>query len=1181
MADVLVFPGRAQTALPGAPADASARREALDPRRSFLVEAPAGSGKTALLIQRFLTLLAQPEVAYPDEVLAITFTRDSTAELRERVLRQLRLAAEGKEPADAFEALARPLAQEVLRRDRELGWQLLDYPRRLRIQTIDGVCAEIARSLPVLSGAGASLAPAEEPRPLYGEAAHRTLMLLGGPDERLSCALETILLHRDADLAETESLIANMLAMREQWAELMPANPAGLTDEALDREVLPRFQKALDQAICRGLTQLSRALPQAMLEELCRLAAEMAHLDGYNGNPSPLAVCANRYETPGERSEHLEHWRALIHLLLVGDGNFRKARGINVKTVGFMLGSREREQLAELIDQVRSNDAVREALLAVRALPPAVYPVEQWTISKALFRVLNRSLAELQVVFAETGSCDFTELSLLARTALAKDHAGEDLALATGAKLKHLLVDEMQDTSTGQYELIQLLTRNWDGGSQTVFLVGDPKQSIYLFREARVERFIQTMQHKKLGDVPLTVLHLTANFRSQAGLIDAFNEDFLLVFPETRDGAQPARVSYLAASATRPRTLPEARHWHATLVGDTADRAGETKRHAAEMRRLIESWRARPLPPGRTTPWRIAVLVRGRAHLVPVVAALREGSQPIPYRAVKIEPLGERQEILDLLALTRALLHPADRTAWLALLRSPLCGLSLDALHRVSGADDRTLRGTTLLELAGTQATVLDGEDRAMLERFRSVMTAALGLRGTMRLSEWVHRTWISFGAERTATPEEGANVLRFLELLDDLGASTPEADDRLDLALLTARLEKLYAAPSNAPDAVELMTIHNSKGLEWDLVLVPSLERRAGADRARLLSWLELDGGDEEDDGAAHGLLAPIQARGEDAAALNRWMHSIQGAREAAEVSRLFYVACTRAREELHLFSATTLALSGEPSAPAGTLLRAALPAAAPYFRTVDAGDEQTGALLVFPAAVPGSPPQAGVLDRLAASAPIPLLRRIPAEAAPALRVEPATVVSAPFVRPPGSYSARAFGNTVHAFLEQLTHEIEAGAEPAGLAAALRERTSRVVAVLRAAGLAMPECEQLCGRVLQALHTTLTDPVGQWIVSPHARAETERSLHAAGITLRPDRTFLAGATPLSAGSSHLWVIDYKTATPGGRDEAHFLEQEREKYAPQMHTYAAALAGSRPVCAALYYPAIPAFLVVQ
>src|SRR6185437_6989381 len=149
------------------------------------------------------------------------------------------------------------------------------------------------------------------------------------------------------------------------------------------------------------------------------------------------------------------------------------------------------------------------------------------------------------------GECDFAELGLLAKTALRREGGVHDLEAALGMKLQHLLVDEMQDTSTSQYELIELLTQSWDGQSQTVFLVGDPKQSIYLFRQARVERFVRTMLAEQLGELPVGRLRLTANFRSQRGLVDAFNEDFSLLFPREVNAANPEEVEYVSSSAVR------------------------------------------------------------------------------------------------------------------------------------------------------------------------------------------------------------------------------------------------------------------------------------------------------------------------------------------------------------------------------------------------------------------------------------------------------------------------------------------------------------------------------------------------------------------------------------------------------------------------------------------------------
>ena len=1195
MPELFLVPPAVTPTPPIAEDDSAARSAALEITRSFLVEAPAGSGKTGLLIQRFLKLLAAENVTDPAQVLAITFTRKAAAEMRDRVVAQLRAAASSTEPAGEFDRLTRPLAQAVLEQDRRMGWNLLDDPRRLNLRTIDSISAEIARSLPVLSGSSGALAPTEQAQPLYAEAARRTLLLLGGDDPALTQALETILLHRDANLANVEALIAEMLEWRDQWGGLIPIAASELDDAYLESEVLPKLEKALDQAICRGLTRLTKTIPEPFLQELCQLASEWGRLDGHPETPSPIALCAGRASAPEAKAVDLDHWRALIHLLLTKEGEFRKARGLHKGSLNFLMEKQHRDDLAAMIDQVRHDECLREALCSVNSLPPAKYPPEQWRVSKALFRVLSRALVELQFVFAERGECDFTELGLLARAALRRDTAAStgssDLHLATGLNLQHLLVDEMQDTSTGQYELLQLLTQRWDGHSQTVFLVGDPKQSIYLFRQARVERFVQTMLHSTLGDLPLTTLRLTANFRSQAHLVEDFNDDFTRIFPAEPDPAQPERVPYLPAQAAREALLRPARIWHPAPLpysGDPSEcaefEAGQRLQTAREIRHLVEDARSRPLPPGRSEPWKIAILVRSRSHLVEIVTALKRPTL-IPYRAVEIEPLGERQEILDLLALTRALLHPADRTAWLAVLRAPWCGLTLADLHTLAGADDLALRARTVLDLMESRGDLLAEDGIARLKPFFTVIQAALAQRGRLPLSEWVEQTWRSFGAPSFASAEELANAEQFFNLLDQLEL----AGGRLDLELLTGRLKRLFAAPDVHPGAVDLMTMHGAKGLEWDIVLLPALERKAPPARTRLLNWLEVDGfSDLQDESVARGILAPIQSKGTASEELNTWMREIESGREAAERKRLFYVACTRAREELHLFASPARKKGGELKVDRSSLLHSAWPAAEERFlnaptpllqmplpmlqEDLEEGSEDFGADLAELAASAG--PRQRMISRIPLSAipTIPRPQDIGAEAAH----------SSLFERPEGSFAARAFGNAVHAFLEQLALRRAEGRTAASLTQELPAWIPRITHLLRAYGLAPAQLDRLAQRILTALRNTLTDAAGQWILAPHPGAGSETSLSFGADTpetLRIDRTFLAGATPLSSGETHLWVIDYKTAHLGGRGLLPFVAEEREKYAGQMRSYAQSLgAEPHPIRVALYYPLLPALI---
>ena len=145
-----------------------------------------------------------------------------------------------------------------------------------------------------------------------------------------------------------------MLALRDQWGELIPLADVELDDAYLDGTVLPQLQRALEQAVCAGLTQLSQSIPPDLLEEMATLAAEMAHAEGYNGEPSPIALCAGLRRAPEESAKHLEHWRALIHLLTTKEGKWRVGTARN--HLRFEIEKDHAARLKHLLNRVRHRE---------------------------------------------------------------------------------------------------------------------------------------------------------------------------------------------------------------------------------------------------------------------------------------------------------------------------------------------------------------------------------------------------------------------------------------------------------------------------------------------------------------------------------------------------------------------------------------------------------------------------------------------------------------------------------------------------------------------------------------------------------------------------------------------------------------------------------------------------------
>jgi len=1202
MSDLLRFPSAAT--------DAGARAEALDTRSSCIVEAPAGSGKTGLLVQRYLKLLGDETVEQPEEVLAITFTNKATAELRERVLEQLQGAPGEVLPEDAsdFDRETRALAEAALARSVRLGWAVLERPSRLNIRSIDSVCAEIANSLPLLAGGGGPRQPVEDAEPLYRLAARRTLLQFGGADAALHEALRMVLLHRDGNLRDCEALLAGMLQTREQWGELVPLTPGALDDAVLDREVRVRLERSLESIVCAGLSRALRAMPAGVLEELTSLAARLGVAPGYKDKASPIAICAGRHEAPKAAAEHLEHWVALIGLVLKSDGDWRKRH--SQSDVKFEIPKADAAQLKQLVQEIQS-DGLREALSGVLALPPAKYPDDQWEVAKALFHVLRWALAELRLLFVERGECDFAELDLAAREALRAEDGSSDLALSAGGTLRHLLVDEMQDTSSGQYELLDLLTRSWDGHTQTLFLVGDPKQSIYLFRQARVERFLRTMKERRLGEIELKPLQLTSNFRSQAALVADFNDAFDLLFPQPGDerllSSEGVGVPFVEAHAVREKTMDAGIVWHPAAL-ERGLRNDYVAQEAREIRRVIGERLAMALPEGRNDPtklkpWRIAVLGRARSHLKAVIAEFKRdyGDGTLRYRAIDLDPLDELPEVLDALALTRALLHPADRVAWLAVLHAPWCGLGVADLLTLTGEGDEADPGATVARLVRERRGLLSEQGQRLVDRVWPVLETAVATLGRTSLATHVERTWRSVGGDAALSIEERGNVQRYLRVLREVESE----GDRVDLKVLWARLKKLYAEPvSGAIEdgklPVDLMTIHKAKGLEWDLVLVPGLERGGGRSTNVLLNWLEFDGALNGDAGASV-VLAPIWEKGAESDKLSEWLKSIRAKREAAERKRLFYVATTRAREELHLFGAATLTVKGEIAQPQhDSLLKACWPAAAAHFEVLapssSAMDEQPFDTLDYEEAYEefAMAASAQEVETEAVVETPPMIQRLPMSFDPGERFRSAQLDrleypaasalqhTAAFERPEGSFAVRAFGNVVHRYLQVMAARLDGETRWEDLLAEVPGWESRLTASLRGEGLMPALATREAVRAGRALSLALGDPVGQWILSPHASAASERAITMASPeagSLRVDRTFVAGDAPMSAGESFIWIVDFKTSEQGSRPDAAFEAAEMEKYRAQLEAYAALRRtlpdGDLPIRLGLFYPLVP------
>ena len=477
------------------------RQQALDISQSFIVQAPAGSGKTELLTQRYLKLLSV--CSEPENIIAMTFTNKAVDEMIHRVLSALKSSFEPK-PKELHKQITYELASQAMQRSDEKGWQLLQNPKRLKISTIDGLYSLINNRYPLPS----QIVPRQimtenwERDNAYRYATEQVLLMID--DEQQGKAIADLLLHLDNNVGSFQKLVMQMLYKRDQWLMRL------YRDGVLNQEVLQNNAKEI---------------VVAHLEHL-RALAEL-HFDA---NFFALMSASNNLEynkiesLPYTGCENLAAWHTIAEFCLTKSGTWRKVL--------------EKKLPAELF-----NQELQTALQQLSFLPDIEFSQAQSDILQAIAKVLKLSVAHLNVYFEQKQTHDFIEAALNANQALDEEKGVSDVALFLDYKIQHLLIDEFQDISASQFNTIEKLINQWqDGDGKTLFLVGDPMQSIYRFRESQVGLFLQVKAEGIVNIQPKSLI-LSTNFRSSKSIVEGNNVLFSKIFPVNNDVRQGA-ISY-------------------------------------------------------------------------------------------------------------------------------------------------------------------------------------------------------------------------------------------------------------------------------------------------------------------------------------------------------------------------------------------------------------------------------------------------------------------------------------------------------------------------------------------------------------------------------------------------------------------------------------------------------------
>ncbi|MBE9532070.1 MAG: PD-(D/E)XK nuclease family protein, partial [Proteobacteria bacterium] len=562
------------------------------------------------------------------------------------------------------------------------------------------------------------------------------------------------------------------------------------------------------------------------------------------------------------------------------------------------------------------------------------------------------------------------------------------------------------------------------------------------------------------------------------------------------------------------------------------------------------------LQTGDSSGDKVAILVRSRTHLSKIIEELK--AREIDFRTTKLDPLGECAVVQDLMSLTRALMHPFDRVAWLSILRAPWCGLSLKDIHLLTHTN---IKGPVypLINNGELKAKLSVGAQER-LPRIAEKIAKAQKLRGKVDFALLLESLWVELGGPACLSDaSEMEDAQAFFELLRKfLESGVP-----FSVSALETRAKDLFAThDGTTKNPVEIMTIYKAKGLEFDHVILPGLGRVPRSDDNELLTWIEKDG---------DMLLAPVESLEiRKTNSLYDYIRHLKTEKLRLELTRLFYVACTRAKLTLNLYAHVKSVVEGIDGAEATVNV-----ASRSLLSTIEGSLDAANITEVA-----GGSAKSDLLAREARPVKIELKRlksswKLP-EPAPALeRGEFAlmpNVVEERESRPAFDWATeerKHIGTVLHRYFCRIVVKgIESWDEKLVDSEELSMR-----AMLRGLGLSKEKAKAGARESVNTLKAALADEQGRFVLSAHSEDEAEYQLTGIvdGVVkdVKIDRTFVD-----SEGVR--WIIDYKTGSHKG-DIKTFLENEKIRYSPQLMKYKeifSAIEKEREIKCALYYPAL-------
>lgn len=778
---------------------------------SFIVQAPAGSGKTELLTQRFLKLLSITNT--PSEILAVTFTNKAASEMKNRIIGYLKKTHIPKND------LTKELVDDVINGLKLRNSSLDELISEFNILTIDSLNQKIVNSMPLLSQFGFEFKIESDISPFINDIIKDVIYR-----EQFSENVHALLEILNIEYKALENYLAELMINREFW-------------------IYDFFNTAEEKVINDYLNdEKNNAIIK--IKDLLNIT---------------IGIDISIHE-----------FSNLI------DEIYTKQKTIRKKIDLSNIDSKNLEGIEKLIKDnlLPTYDVIEKEHILFK-----IYQEDNLKLIKVLTPLLKTLCAELKVYFLDHKKIDFSEISQQALFALYHDNKHTDISHYLSIKYSHLLIDEFQDINNNQLKLFTHLIHNWDA-ENTIFCVGDPMQSIYRFRKSEVSIFLNTIQHG-IGNFKLNHIILSINNRSKPQLIDWFNKVFSKIFEKETD-LDKGEISYQACTPREKSTTGEI-----NLIPYFSDKEMSDIYAEAELvaQQILQS-------PHKS----IAIIARSRTQLKPIVTYIKKHySNKINITAIELEALGNHQCIQDILSLTLALNNFCDRIHWISLLQSPLCGLTIKDLAILF--KDNKDNPWSIINSPIQNKISTDGQAR--LKVFISILKKYLN---KIYIDEWhfiIKESWFELkGAETLYKKSDYGLIEEYLKLIRKF-----ESNIINDELLLHEIDNKMISNISTENKTVNFLTIHKSKGLEFEHVIIPSLDKSTRTSSSPLINF--------DYSTKQNKTIFSIKNNHDNTLSLHDYHNLKNRIKDTNELKRLFYVAATRSISQLDLIAYI------EPDAP------------------------------------------------------------------------------------------------------------------------------------------------------------------------------------------------------------------------------------------------------------------------